>query len=323
MYAYDRFTFGFHDLSGGIALIPALVGAFGFAEVLTVMKDRPPKIVINAFDTVIPKIRDVTQYWRTVIRSGLIGTGVGIVPGVGEDVAAWSSYAAARRASKEKEKFGKGSVEGLMAAETGDNACVPGAVIPVLTLAVPGSAPAAVLLAAMLIHGVQPGPLIMVQSPQFVYDVVAMMLLASIGILIYGLTLTKLLTKILQVPQHLIMPVIFVLCVVGSFAIASRLFDVYVMLAFGVIGYVLRRLNYPMAPLVLGIVLGDLLDKNLRRGLVLSDGDLTPFFTRPISLVMFLIIAATVLLSIPPMARAASQGWTLLMTTINPRKGSA
>lgn len=309
LYAYDRFTFGIHDLSGGISLIPALVGAFGFAEVLTVIKDRPPKVIVNTFDTVIPRIRDVVQYWRTIIRSGLIGTGIGIVPGVGEDVAAWSSYAAARRASKEKEKFGKGSVEGLMAAETGDNACVPGAVIPVLTLAVPGSAPAAVLLAAMLIHGVQPGPLIMVQNPQFVYDVVAMMLFASIGILIYGLTLTKLLVKILQVPQTLVMPVIFVLCTVGSFAIASRFFDILVMLVFGVIGFFLRRLNYPMAPLVLGIVLGDLLDKNLRRGLVLSDGDLSPFFFRPISFVLFALVAGTVLLSIPSVHNAAAAGW--------------
>ena len=109
-------------------------------------------------------MRDVVQYWRTILRSGLIGTGVGIIPGVGEDVAAWSSYAAAKRASKEKEKFGKGSIEGLMAAETGDNACVPGAVIPVLTLAIPGSAPAAVLMAAMIIHGIQPGPMIMVEN---------------------------------------------------------------------------------------------------------------------------------------------------------------
>jgi putative tricarboxylic transport membrane protein len=312
LYAYDRFTFGIHDLSGGISLIPALVGAFGFAEVLTVIKDRPPKVIINTFDTVIPRVRDVIQYWRTIIRSGLIGTGIGIVPGVGEDVAAWSSYAAARRASKEKEKFGKGSVEGLMAAETGDNACVPGAVIPVLTLAVPGSAPAAVLLAAMLIHGVQPGPLIMVQNPQFVYDVVAMMLFASIGILIYGLTLTKLLVKILQVPQTLVMPVIFVLCTVGSFAIASRVFDILVMLVFGVIGFFLRRLNYPMAPLVLGIVLGDLLDKNLRRGLVLSDGDLTPFFLRPISFVLFALVAATILLNVPSVHNAAAAGWSRL-----------
>lgn len=313
MYAYDRFTFGNHDLSGGIALIPALVGVFGFAEVLSVMKDKPQKFIVNTYDTVIPKVRDVVQYWRTIIRSGLIGTFIGIVPGVGEDVAAWSSYAAARRASKEKEKYGKGSVEGLMAAETGDNACVPGAVIPVLTLAVPGSAPAAVLLAAMLIHGVRPGPLIMVESPQFVYDVVAMMLFASIGILIYGLTLTKLLVKVLLVPHALIMPVIFVLCAVGSYAIASRSFDIQVMLAFGVIGLALRSLNYPMAPLVLGIVLGDLLDKSLRRGLLLSDGDLTPFFVRPISLVLFLLVALTLLMNVPPARRVLGAGAGLLL----------
>ncbi|MBT9485969.1 MAG: tripartite tricarboxylate transporter permease [Rubrivivax sp.] len=282
-YAYERFAFGVRDLAGGISLVPALVGAFGFAELLTAMKERRLPVKINPFDSVIPKLRDVTQYWRTIIRSGLIGTGVGVVPGVGEDVAAWSSYAAAKRASKEKEKFGKGSVEGLMAAETGDNACVPGAVIPVLTLAVPGSAPAAVLLAAMIIHGIRPGPMIMVENPQFVYDVVAMMLFATLGILVYGLTLTRLLVQVLRVPQHLIVPIIFVLCVVGSFALAGRLFDVYVMLVFGLVGFFLRQQGYPMAPLVLGIVLGDLLEKNLRRALVLSDGSLVPFFARPIA----------------------------------------
>lgn len=313
MYAYDRFTFGVHDLSGGIALIPALVGVFGFAEVLNVMKDKPQKFIINTYDTVIPKIKDVVQYWRTIIRSGLIGTFIGIVPGVGEDVAAWSSYAAARRASKEKEKFGKGSVEGLMAAETGDNACVPGAVIPVLTLAVPGSAPAAVLLAAMLIHGVRPGPMIMIENPSFVYDVVAMMLFASIGILIYGLTLTKLLVKILLVPRALVMPVIFVLCAVGSYAIASRPFDILVMLVFGIVGLVMRGLNYPMAPLVLGIVLGDLLDKSLRRGLSLSDGDLTPFVARPIAFVLFLLVLFTILMNVPVARRVMGQGTAMLM----------
>lgn len=309
LYAYNRYSFGIHDLTGGISLVPALVGAFGFAEVLTVMAGRQAPVKISSFDTVIPRLRDVTQYWRTIIRSGLIGTGIGIIPGVGEDVAAWSSYAAAKRASKEKEKFGKGSIEGLMAAETGDNACVPGAIIPVLTLAVPGSAPAAVLLAAMLIHGVNPGPLIMVENPKFVYDVVAMMLIATFGILIYGLTLTKLLVKVLQFPATLIMPIIFVLCVVGSYAIASRLFDVYVMLAFGVAGFFLRKLNFPMAPLVLGIVLGDLLEKSLRRGLVLSDGDLLPFITRPISFVMFAMVVITVLMNISAFNRATTAAW--------------
>jgi hypothetical protein len=256
------------------------VGAFGFAELLMAVRERPAPVKISPFDSVIPKLRDVTQYWRTILRSGVIGTFIGILPGVGEDVAAWSSYAAAKRASKEKEKFGKGSIDGLMAAETGDNACVPGAIIPVLTLAVPGSAPAAVLMAAMLIHGVRPGPMIMTEAPTLIYDVVAMMMFATLGILFYGLTLTKLLIKVLMVPKPIILPIIFVLCVVGSYAISQRLFDVWVMLAFGVLGYALRRLRYPVAPLVLGMVLGDLMEKGFRRGLVLSDGDLTPFFTR-------------------------------------------
>ena len=303
IHAHERFAFGNRDLAGGFSLVPALVGAFGFAEILVAMKERRPVPRVNPFDSVIPKIRDVLQYWRTIIRSGVIGTFVGIVPGVGEDVAAWSSYAAAKRASKEKEKFGKGSVEGLMAAETGDNACVPGAIIPVLTRQIPGSAPAAVLMAAMLIHGVKPGPMIMVESPQFVYDVVAMMLIATLGILLYGLTLTKLLVQVLKVPTTLIVPMIFVLCVVGTYALAQRLFDVWTMLLFGVIGFVLRQYRFPVAPLVLGIVLGDLMEKNLRRGLVLSDGDLTPFFTRPISAVLCGIIVLVVVLRLPAVRR--------------------
>ena len=293
-YGFERFSYGVRDLAGGIQLVPALVGAFGFAELLTAIKERQAPIKISPFDTVIPKIKDITKYWKTILRSGLIGTGIGIVPGVGEDVAAWSSYAAAKRASEEKELFGKGSIEGLMAAETGDNACVPGAIIPVLTLAIPGSAPAAVLMAAMIIHGVKPGPMIMIENPQFVYDVVAMMLFATIGILIYGLVLTKALVQVLRVPQNFLIPIIFVLCVVGSFAIAGRMFDVYVMLIFGVIGFGLRHFGYPMAPLVLGIVLGDLLEKNLRRALILSDGDISPFFTRPISGVVATLIFGTI-----------------------------
>src|SRR5512134_2487648 len=234
IHAYERFAFDNRDLAGGFQLIPALVGAFGFAEVLTVLAAKTQKPIIHRFDTHFPRIGDVIKYWRTILRSGIIGTFIGIVPGVGEDVASWSSYAAARRASKEPEKFGKGSVEGLMAAETGDNACVPGAIIPVLALAVPGSAPAAVLMAAMIIHGVQPGPLIMTESPQFVYDVVAMMFFATLAILFYGLTLTNLLTQVLRVPRVVIVPIIFVLCVIGTFALAQRLFDVWTMLGFGV-----------------------------------------------------------------------------------------
>jgi putative tricarboxylic transport membrane protein len=312
IYAFDRFTFGNRDLAGGFNLVPALVGAFGMAELLVAAREKPVPIKINPFDSVIPKLVDVTRYWRTILRSGVIGTFIGILPGVGEDVAAWSSYAAAKRASKEKELFGKGSIEGLMAAETGDNACVPGAIIPVLTLAIPGSAPAAVLMAAMIIHGVRPGPLIMTEAPTFVYEVVAMMLFATIGILIYGLTLTRFLIRVLSVPKAIIVPIIFVLCVVGSYAISSRLFDVWVMLGFGVLGYALRRAAFPIAPLVLGLVLGDLMEKGFRRGLVLSDGELLPFFTRPISAALWITIVAVIALRFPAVRR--------LVTRILPRR---
>ena len=226
-----------------------------------------------------------------------MGTVIGIIPGVGEDIAAWVSYALARRSSKEKAEFGKGSVEGLMAAETGNSAAVPGALIPVLTLAIPGSAPSAVLLAAMIIHGIRPGPLIMIEFPTFVFEVVAMVMFASISILVIGLVLTKPLLKILLVPRERLMPVIFVLCAVGSYAITNRLFDVWVMIIFGIAGFALRQMKYPMAPLVLGIVLGDILDKNLRRALLITDGELIEFFTRPICIVLWVVTLATILFS--------------------------
>jgi len=268
------------------------------------MRNPPIEMAKNPQDSVIPKLEDITKYWRTIIRSGLIGTVIGIIPGVGEDIGAWVSYAAARRKSKEREKFGKGSIEGLMAAETGNNAVVPGAIIPVLTLAIPGSAPAAVLLAAMFIHGIRPGPMIMVESPFFVYQVVAMVFFATIAILIYGIALTRPLLKVLAIPRTRLMPVVFVLCVIGSYAITSRVFDIWVMIGFGILGYILREMKYPMAPLVLGIILGDLLDKNMRRGLVLTDGDITPFFTRPICIVLWVITLVSILMTIEPVRHA-------------------
>ncbi|WP_127142981.1 tripartite tricarboxylate transporter permease [Pelagibacterium montanilacus] len=299
LHAHQRFTFGMQQLGSGIDIIPAMVGAFGFAELLGVMKRRFVPEIIESKDRVIPRIGEVAKYWRTTIRSGIIGTIAGIIPGVGEDIGSWASYAAARRKSKEADQFGKGSVEGLVAAETGNSAVIPGAMIPTLTLALPGSAAAAVLIAAMYIHGIRPGPMIMTENPQFLYQVVGMLLLSVIAITIYGLSLTKLLVKVLVVPREKLMPIVYVLCVVGSFAITQRMFDVYVMVFFGLVGFVLREMRYPMAPLVLGIILGELLDVNLRRGLVVSDGDLTPFFVRPISAVLWAIILITILMSMP------------------------
>jgi len=295
IHAYVRFSFGSVELSGGIGLLPAMVGAFGFAEVITVMKNIEFEVVSKKITRVIPRLADITKYWKTILRSGIVGTFIGALPGVGEDIAAWVSYNLAKNSSKEADQFGKGSIEGLIAAETGNNACVAGAMIPVLSLAVPGSAPAAVLLAAMFIHGVRPGPLIMIESPEFVYQVVAMVLFATFAMFILGLSMVKTIVKVLQIPRQKLMPVVFVLCVIGSFAIQSRLFDVRVMIVFGIIGYLMREMEYPVAPMILGIILGNILDKNLRRALILSDGEILPFFTRPICFVIFLITLFTIL----------------------------
>ncbi len=299
IHAHPRFTFGENAMTGGISLIPALVGAFGFAEILTVMGDPKAQPVKSTLDSVLPKIRDVLQYWRTIVRSGLIGVFVGILPGVGEDMGSWSSYAAAKRASRERERFGKGSVEGLMAAETGDNAAVPGALIPALALGIPGSAPSAVLMAAMIIHGAQPGPMLMVNQPQYIYDVVGITLVATLAILVFGLVLVRPILWVLRVPREIIMPIVFVLCVLGAYSITQRLFDVWVMLVTGIVCFFLRRRGFPVAPFVLGLVLGDIIDKSLRRGLVLSDGSLAPFFTRPISGVLAAMVLVMLLAQIP------------------------
>ncbi|MSU88853.1 transporter [Rhodobacteraceae bacterium 2CG4] len=309
LHAHVRFTLGVPELNGGIGLIPAMVGAFGFAEVLTVMWRGKPRLVGADLreDRTLPRLADLWRYKFTIGRSGVIGTIVGIIPGVGEDIGAWASYAVAKRISPERDQFGKGSKEGLTAAETGNSAVVPGALIPALTLAVPGSAPAAVLIAALFIHGVRPGPMIMLEQPDFIYSVAAMLLLATAAILIYGLSLTRAFIQVLRIPRELLMPVVFVLCVIGPYALTQRVFDIWVMVAFGLIGFVLRQMNYPMAPLVLGIILGDLLDKNLRRGLTLSDGSLEPFFTRPVSALFAAVIAASILLGLAPVRRGLAR----------------
>jgi putative tricarboxylic transport membrane protein len=299
LYAHDRFTFGWDQLSGGISLIPALVGAFGFAEVLTTLAKPNEQRVVEMNDSVRPRFREVMQYWPTVLRSGVIGVLTGLMPGVGEDAGAWMSYAAAKALSRERDQFGKGSIDGLMAAETGDMASIPGHIIPCLALGIPGSAPSAVLMAAMIIHGIQPGPMLMIQHPHFVYDVVAMTTIAMISILLFGLFLVRPLLLVLRVRRTILMPIIFLLCTVGAFASASRLFDIYTMLAVGVGAFFLRRQGYQMAPFVLGLVLGGLLDKSLRRGLVLSDGSVLPFFTRPISLALASVTILTLLLYVP------------------------
>lgn len=296
IHAYVRFS-PTAQMNGGIQLIPAMVGVFGMSEIMMAMWHRQGSVatVRDKTDRVMPKFIELWRYRLTILRSGVVGTLVGVIPGVGEDIGAWSSYVLAKKLSKNKEKYGHGSTEGLTAAETGNSAVVPGSLIPALTLAVPGSASAAVLIAALFIHGIRPGPMIMIEQPEFISLIGAMLILATLAMGIYGLSMTRVFVQVLRVPYAYLMPVVFTLCVIGPFALSQRMFDVYVMVAFGLIGFVLRQMKYPMAPLVLGIILGTMLDTNLRRALTLGDGDLTPFFTRPISAVLFGLILIAIL----------------------------
>jgi putative tricarboxylic transport membrane protein len=250
IHAHERFTFGWSELTGGIALIPALVGAFGFAEILIVLAEPAKKAAINAVDSILPRLSDVLKYWKTILRSGVIGVFIGILPGVGEDMGAWASYAAAKRFSKERDQFGNGSIEGMMAAETGDNAAIPGAIIPRSRSRCRARRRPPVLMAAMIIHGVQPGPMLMVNQPQFAYDVVAITLIATLCILVFGLVMVRPLMWVLRVPRAIIMPVVFVLCTLGAYAISARVFDIWVMLVVGVVCFFPAAPGYPVAPFV-------------------------------------------------------------------------
>lgn len=303
IHAYARYSWGVPNLIGGLGLLPILVGAFGCAEVFAVMRGAAAERVASDAKGVLSSCLQVFRYTTTWLRSGVIGTFMGVVPGVGEDMGSWVSYAAARRSSRQPEDYGKGSVEGLLAAETGNSAAVPGALIPVLTLAIPGSAPAAVLLAAMIIHGIRPGPLIMYQQPDFFFSIVAMVFWASVGILVLGLLLTRPLLLVLKVRREWLLGIIFTLCVVGAFAISGRIFEVQLMIVFGLIGFIMREAGFPVAPMVLGVVLGPILDANLRRSLALTHGELLPFVTRPISAVLALVVILILVSSFVPVRR--------------------
>jgi len=300
IHAYERLSFGQLQLAGGIALIPAMVGAFGVSELLTSIASRRSGDVATTREPfrLSGQLREMASSWVTTIRACFIGIAIGIIPGVGEDVAAWISYAAGRRSRRGRD-YGKGSSDGLIAAETANSAALPGAIIPALTLAVPGSAPAAVLLAAMFIHNVRPGPLIMIENPDFVASVVWIVVFGSIVMAVLGLLVTRPLVAILKIPKEYLTPVIFALCIIGPYALSQRLFDVHVMLAFGVLGFLMRLMRYPMAPLILGIILGGMIDQNLRRALVLFERDPTDLLVRPIAMTLAFLCCATILAAIP------------------------
>ena len=293
-----RFSYGNVNLMSGIQLIPVMIGLFGFPEIVKAFKRHYKENVIKASKFEAKKgFKLIGKNIVTIIRSALIGVGVGIIPGVGEDTGGWLSYWATKSTSKkeEKETFGKGNPRGVITVETGNNACIGGAIIPVLSLAVPGSAPAAVLLAAFLMHGYRPGPLLMTESPDFLYNICIYIALASITMFLIALVLSKVTVKILGVNKKFLMPIIYVLCVIGAYLINYNLFDIKVMFVFGLVGMVLTSLEFPAAPFLLGVILGPMCDSNLRRALKLSNGSFAPLFQRPICIFFLILIVILIL----------------------------
>ena len=290
IYAFPRFTFGLLQLKGGISLIPALIGVFGISEILIVLEKEIPYKILGKITQIIPSWKVIRSLIPTAIRSGLIGVGIGAVPGAGEDIGAWVAYDTAKRNSKQGEKFGTGVLEGVAAAETANNAVIGGAMIPLLTLAIPGSPPAAMFLAAIWLHGVQPGPMLPIENPGFLFEVAIVLLLATCFMLIWGLILARPMATILKIKREILMPIILPLTVIGAYAGGVRVFDIKVTFFFGILGYILRKLDYPMAPLVLGIILGPLADVSFRQALMQSRGSLIPLLGRPLGIILLTAI---------------------------------
>lgn len=293
--AYPRFSFGNVNIMAGLALIPIMIGLFGFPEILKAFcKSEEHVLKLDKFRWK-EGLSIISQHGVQLVRSALIGVGVGIIPGVGEDVGGWLSYWASKSTSKNPDNFGKGEPAGIISAETGNNACIGGAIIPVLSLAVPGSPPAAVLLAAFMMHGYRPGPLLMSESPEFLYQVCVDLFLAAVSMWILAQIVSKFSVRILGVNKSILMPVIYVLCTVGSFVINHLMFDVRVMFVFGIVGFFMASVGFPAAPFILGVILGSMTDSNLRRALTISGGSFLPMFQRPISLVFLAVIIILVL----------------------------
>ena len=296
---FPRFTFGIPELDSGVEVVPVLIGAFGIPQIIQVLKGRLQVGDMQKLQKIIPEIKTVVKNIPKVIRSALIGVGVGCVPGIGEDIAAWVSYGAAKNTSKHPENFGKGEITAVLSTEVANNACVGGAIIPLLNLGIPGSPPAAMLLGALMLHGVTPGPMITFEHPTFIVECAAILLLASMAMWVTGMTMAKQVVKVLRIPAPIFMPIVGVLCIIGSYSLGINIWNLYLMLPVGIISYFLTEMGYPIAPLVIGVILGPMADENLRRALMVTQGSFWPIFTRPVSLGLVLIIAWMVLVQIP------------------------
>ena len=296
-----RYTFGWSYMLSGFQVVPVLMGAFAVPQIIEGMRHMEMGKVVQLKGRILPNLKSVRRYLPTITRSGVIGTGVGALPGVGEDVAGWVSYGVGKTVSKEGDKFGKGSLEGLLSSETANNACIGGALIPLLVLGIPGSPPAAALMGAFKINNIIPGPTI---DPAIILRVVAIMFLASLTMFIMGLFTARIFIKILAIPQVVFLPIVMVLTTIGSFSVGGGINDLYLMLGVGFVAYFMNLMKYPIAPLVIGVILGGLFDETFRRSLLISGGDLAVFASRPVAAILLALNLALIAAQVPVVKRA-------------------
>ncbi len=302
-----RLTFGIRNLNAGIATVPALVGLFGFAEVLSVIYEGQMNATVNQITHQVVRIKEILKdFWRSMYYS-VIGTLVGALPGAGGPVAAFLAYSQAKKIVKNpSHPFGEGAVEGIVASESANNACIGGALIPMLTLAVPGDAVTAIILSVFYVHGLKPGPTFLMTNADSFYAILGGGFIGCVYLLVLGLLVAPHLSKIINVPKTILMPIVALLCVIGAYACNNRLFDVGLMFFFGVLGFLMRSRGYSVAPMTLAIVLGGMMDSNFRRAISLAasaDNKIVALFGRPITIVLTVLTLISIISNVPAVKR--------------------
>ena len=289
---FNRFTFGTTTLLDGVSFIPVIIGLFAVSEVLNRIREMKEMGGIQArAKAKLPSLKAINRLKWLLARSSLIGTFIGMLPGVGATTAAFVGYSEAARWSKHPEKFGTGIPEGVAAPEAANNSACGGAMIPLLTLGIPGSAGTAIMLGAFLIHGLKPGPLLFIQQPVLVYSIFVGMLVANLSIIILAKLFIRYFSKVIELPYNILGPGIIIFCVVGTFAIRNNFGDVWIMMIFAIIGFFMERYNYPLAPLILGVVLGPIAEKNLRQAMIISGNDPMVLVSSPLSATLIIVSA--------------------------------
>ena len=294
----QRFTLGIQDLMEGVGLVQIAMGMFGISEILLNIEKA---VKITIFETKLKGLFPNLQDWRRSIGAILRGTGIGfflgILPGGGAVIASFSSYAIEKRLSKHPEKFGTGVIEGVAAPESANNAAAQGAFIPLMTLGIPSNVVMALLLGALMIHGLTPGPLLMTRNPDLFWGVITSMYIGNVMLLILNLPLIPMWVRFLKIPYPILFPFILLFCLIGVYTINNNIFDIYLMIFFGIVGYLARKFEFEAAPFILAVVLGPMMEKAFRQSLIMFQGDFSVFIRRPISGVIFGL--AVILLVLP------------------------